>query len=75
LKEGVFLYKKKQSTYFKEELMEKRKSLLSPEQEKLLQKFNTGFSKEDKPLSEYKAKPQSSNNFKPQVRRSGSRGK
>jgi hypothetical protein len=55
--------------------MEKRKSLLTPEQERLLQQFNTGFTKDDKPLSEYKAKSQSNNNIKPPVRRSGSRGK
>ena len=35
----------------------------------------TGFTKDDKPLSEYKAKSQSNNNIKPPVRRSGSRGK
>ena len=29
--------------------MEKRKSLLTPEQEQLLKKFNSNFAKEDKP--------------------------
>ena len=55
--------------------MEKRKSLLTPEQEKLLKQFNTGFTKDDNPLNEHKAKPQSNSNIKPPVRRSGSRGK
>ena len=55
--------------------MERRKSLLTPEQEQLLKKFNSNFAKEDKPLNEYKSKPKESGSFKPQIRRSGSRGK
>lgn len=55
--------------------MEKRKSLLTPEQEKLLQQFNPEFKQQNKPLNEYKGNNKNSNVVKPQVRRSGSRGK
>ena len=55
--------------------MANRKSLLSPEQEKLLAKFQNNMSDKPAPLSQNSNQKASSNAPKPQIRRSGSRGK
>ena len=57
--------------------MEKRKSLLSPEQEKLLSKFQNNLSDKTTPLDNNHSvnKKANSNAMKPNIRRSGSRGK
>ena len=57
--------------------MEKRKSLLSPEQEKLLSKFqhNLGDKSASLDNNQNVNKKANSNGMKPNIRRSGSRGK
>ena len=55
--------------------MANRKSLLSPEQEKLLAKFQNNVSDKATPLDSNNKEKANSNSFKPQIRRSGSRGK
>ena len=55
--------------------MANRKSLLSPEQEKLLAKFQNNVSDKATPLDSNNKEKSNSNSFKPQIRRSGSRGK
>lgn len=57
--------------------MEKRKSLLSPEQEKLLSKFQNNLNDKATPLNNNQNinKKANSNAMKPNIRRSGSRGK
>lgn len=57
--------------------MEKRKSLLSPEQEKLLSKFQNNLNDKATPLNNNQNINQkaNSNAMKPNIRRSGSRGK
>jgi hypothetical protein len=55
--------------------MANRKSLLSPEQEKLLSKFKNDANDKAAPLSNNSDQKANSNSFKPQIRRSGSRGK
>jgi hypothetical protein len=54
--------------------MSKRKSLLSDEQEKLLERFQN-TSKDLKPLDSNQNQKASSSTQKPKIRRSGSRGK
>jgi len=57
--------------------MEKRKSLLSPEQEKLLSKFQNNLGDKSASLDNNQNvnKKANSNAMKPNIRRSGSRGK
>ena len=55
--------------------MANRKSLLSPEQEKLLAKFQNNMSDKPTPLNTNSNQKANSNSLKPQIRRSGSRGK
>lgn len=55
--------------------MANRKSLLSPEQEKLLSKFKNDANDKAAPLNNNSDQKANSNSFKPQIRRSGSRGK
>lgn len=55
--------------------MTNRKSLLSPEQEKLLAKFQNNVGDKATPLNQNNNQKASSNAPKPQIRRSGSRGK
>lgn len=55
--------------------MANRKSLLSPEQEKLLAKFQNNVGDKATPLNQNNNQKASSNAPKPQIRRSGSRGK
>ncbi len=55
--------------------MANRKSLLSPEQEKLLAKFQKNISEKTTPLNQDSNQKANSNALKPQIRRSGSRGK
>jgi hypothetical protein len=57
--------------------MEKRKSLLSPEQEKLLSKFQNNLGDKSASLGNNQNvnKKANSNGMKPNIRRSGSRGK
>jgi hypothetical protein len=57
--------------------MEKRKSLLSPEQENLLSKFQNNLGDKATPLdnNQNTNKQANSNAMKPNIRRSGSRGK
>jgi hypothetical protein len=55
--------------------MANRKSLLSPEQEKLLSKFKNDANDKAAPLNNNADQKANSNSFKPQIRRSGSRGK
>ena len=52
-----------------------RKSLLSPEQEKLLAKFQNNINEKALPLNTNNNQKANSNALKPQIRRSGSRGK
>jgi hypothetical protein len=55
--------------------MANRKSLLSPEQEKLLAKFQNNVGDKTTPLNQDSNQKANSNALKPQIRRSGSRGK
>jgi len=55
--------------------MANRKSLLSPEQEKLLAKFQKNVNDKATPLNNNSDQKANSNSLKPQIRRSGSRGK
>lgn len=55
--------------------MANRKSLLSPEQEKLLAKFQKNVNDKATPLNNNSDQKTNSNSLKPQIRRSGSRGK
>ena len=55
--------------------MANRKSLLSPEQEKLLAKFQNNLNEKSAPLGNNSNQKANSNPVKPQIRRSGSRGK
>ncbi len=55
--------------------MANRKSLLSPEQEKLLAKFQNNVNEKALPLNTNNNQKANSNALKPQIRRSGSRGK
>jgi len=57
--------------------MDKRKSLLSPEQEKLLSKFQNNLGDKSASLenNQNTNKKANSNGMKPNIRRSGSRGK
>jgi hypothetical protein len=55
--------------------MANRKSLLSPEQEKLLAKFQNNINEKALPLNTNNNQKANSNALKPQIRRSGSRGK
>ena len=55
--------------------MANRKSLLSPEQEKLLAKFQNNINEKALPLNTNANQKANSNSLKPQIRRSGSRGK
>ena len=55
--------------------MANRKSLLTPEQEKLLAKFQNNLSEKVAPLNTSSNQKANSNAKKPQIRRSGSRGK
>ncbi len=55
--------------------MANRKSLLSPEQEKLLAKFQNNVGDKATPLNNNTNQKANSNSHKPQIRRSGSRGK
>ena len=55
--------------------MANRKSLLSPEQEKLLAKFQNNVGDKATPLNNNTNQKANSNSLKPQIRRSGSRGK
>jgi hypothetical protein len=55
--------------------MANRKSLLSPEQEKLLAKFQNNINDKALPLNTNSNQKANSNALKPQIRRSGSRGK
>ena len=55
--------------------MANRKSLLTPEQEKLLAKFQNNLSEKVVPLNPSSNQKANSNAKKPQIRRSGSRGK
>lgn len=55
--------------------MANRKSLLSPEQEKLLAKFQNNLNEKTAPLNNNSNQKANSNPVKPQIRRSGSRGK
>lgn len=55
--------------------MANRKSLLSPEQEKLLAKFQNNINEKALPLNTNNNQKSNSNALKPQIRRSGSRGK
>jgi len=55
--------------------MANRKSLLSPEQEKLLAKFQKNVNDKPTPLNTNNNEKANSNSLKPQIRRSGSRGK
>lgn len=55
--------------------MANRKSLLSPEQEKLLAKFQNNMSDKPSDLNTNSNQKANSNSLKPQIRRSGSRGK
>jgi len=55
--------------------MANRKSLLSPEQEKLLAKFQNNMSDKPSDLNTNSNEKANSNSLKPQIRRSGSRGK
>jgi hypothetical protein len=55
--------------------MANRKSLLSPEQEKLLAKFQNNINDKTLPLNTNSNQKANSNDLKPQIRRSGSRGK
>jgi hypothetical protein len=55
--------------------MANRKSLLSPEQEKLLSKFQNNVGDKTTPLNQDSTQKANSNALKPQIRRSGSRGK
>jgi len=55
--------------------MANRKSLLSPEQEKLLAKFQNNVGDKATPLNQDSNQKANSNGLKPQIRRSGSRGK
>ena len=55
--------------------MANRKSILSPEQEKLLAKFQKNVNDKATPLNNNSDQKANSNSLKPQIRRSGSRGK
>ena len=55
--------------------MANRKSLLTPEQEKLLAKFQNNLSEKITPLNTNSNQKANSSAQKPQIRRSGSRGK
>ena len=55
--------------------MANRKSLLTPEQEKLLAKFQNNLSEKATPLNTNSNQKANSSAQKPQIRRSGSRGK
>lgn len=55
--------------------MANRKSLLSAEQEKLLAKFQKNVNDKATPLNNNSDQKANSNSLKPQIRRSGSRGK
>ena len=55
--------------------MANRKSILSPEQEKLLAKFQKNLNDKATPLNNNSDQKANSNSLKPQIRRSGSRGK
>lgn len=55
--------------------MANRKSLLSPEQEKLLTKFKNNVGDKATPLNQDSNQKASSNALKPKIRRSGNRGK
>lgn len=55
--------------------MANRKSLLTPEQEALLAKLNPKNGNQGQPLNNNSNQKANSNPIKPQIRRSGSRGK
>ena len=55
--------------------MANRKSLLSAEQEKLLAKFQKNVNDKATPMNNNSDQKANSNSLKPQIRRSGSRGK